>query len=1373
LNPAQPNYALAGCQDNGTDRWRGSNTWDMVSGGDGGYPAFSSIEPNQRWAVSYNNLHILRTLDGGTTVTPAQSGIDTTNAELIPPLKKSPADDDIFLAGTVKLWKCTNFFSGPTPMWFTNGPDMGWGISAVAFAPSDSTSATYAFGTGGGQLRVTTNGGASWTDANPANAVPDRYVTGLAFDPTNANILYVSLSGFDEGTPGQPGHLFKTSNALAASPTWSNISPPVDLPHECVAVEPLDPTVIYVGTDVGVWWSDNGGGSWSHMGPASGMPNVPVYDLQINGTTGQMIAFTYGRGAFTLGWAQGFPNPSFEANSFTVGPGYVRDNAPIVGWNVGDPTLVGLNPASGNPFADNGTVPDGANVAFIQRGANSSLSTVLPNLTVNQTYKVNFRVNARSYLGTTPNLKVDIAGTNVIYATIAPVGAAGSTNAYRYFAFDFTAPGLTTTLTLRNDATNNDNTVLLDNFSIAPRNSGWSYAAWNDDASSGVVAGGNYTHTYHFGSSSNATLNGITFTGVAGPNPSNSLFSTTGLPAFTNDVNHLTTGTGGSAVLAHDFVYGGSSESITINGLVAGKSYVATIYSVGFDTNGARAATFSVGNDRLTVNQDQFGYHNGIRLSYNFTANSASTTLTYAPLQGSGQSFYTYGFCNRERSTVVTSLADSGAGTLRQAIADAHPGDTITFATIGTITLASGQISISTSLTIDASAMAGSILVAGNGTSRLFQISPTATVTLKSLILASGAVSRDTGGAILNSGQLTALNCLFTNNIAQGGAGLGGAIFSDGGLLTLSNCVFMGNRALGGGGGAGLGNSDNNDPGGSGGGPNAGSGGAAGNPGGGGGYGGGGGGGGALGAGGDGGVGGLGGAFGGLGGAAHYSNAGGGGGGAGLGGAVFVKTGAVTVVNCTFSGNLATNGLGGYGSFGFGNGQPGQGIGGALFFASLPLVLQGNAFSSNTASSSAPDLIWSLLVSTIADGGDGSLREAVAAANAAQAAATIRFDGALSSQTLLLAGGELVLDGNLTIDASALSGGFTISGNHSNRIFEVNGGATVTLNSLSLMNGYAGSGAWGGAIQVDSGGVLTLTNCAVSGNSASGAGGGIATFSGVVNINNSTISSNSASGAAAIENDAGTLTINASTLSGNVSTGNGGAIDNDASATLLINNSTFSGNSAGGAGGSIENYQSAATLNNCTLSANSATFGGGINNAGTLALTNTIVAGNTAPNSPNIGGAFLGIMNLTDGNPLLAPLGNYGGPTLTMPPLLGSPAIDGGTDSVTNSLATDQRGFPRRSGALVDIGAVEAQWASGGNPPLLSSPASGTDGTFSFSFTYGPAADFTVLGSSKVGLPMGQWGILGAAAQYPPGQYHFTDPNATNYLKGFYRVVSP
>jgi hypothetical protein len=128
--------------------------------------------------------------------------------------------------------------------------------------------------------------------------LPPRPVTDLAFDPSDANVAYATVSGFDATTPGQPGHIFKTTNALGATPTWSSIGPTADLPHNTIVVDPLEPSTLYVGTDAGVWTSSNAGGSWSQLGPSSGMPNVPVNEIEAGGPT--IIAFTHGRGAFKL-----------------------------------------------------------------------------------------------------------------------------------------------------------------------------------------------------------------------------------------------------------------------------------------------------------------------------------------------------------------------------------------------------------------------------------------------------------------------------------------------------------------------------------------------------------------------------------------------------------------------------------------------------------------------------------------------------------------------------------------------------------------------------------------------------------------------------------------------------------------------------------------------------------------------------------------------------------------------------------------------------------------------------------------------------------------------------------------------------------------
>ena len=117
-----------------------------------------------------------------------------------------------------------------------------------------------------------------------------------------------------------------------------------------------------------------------------------------------------------------------------------------------------------------------------------------------------------------------------------------------------------------------------------------------------------------------------------------------------------------------------------------------------------------------------------------------------------------------------------------------------------------------------------------------------------------------------------------------------------------------------------------------------------------------------------------------------------------------------------------------------------------------------------------------------------------------------------------------------------------------------------------------------------------------------------------------------------------------------------------------------------------------ATLTNVTVSANSAATGGGLVNSGntaTATLTNTIIAGQTA--GGDVTGNYTGSNNLIGVNPLLAKLFDYGGPTLTMPPLPGSPAIGEGTAG-TGVPTTDQRGFARNGS--IDIGAFQTQGAA-------------------------------------------------------------------------------
>ncbi|MBV8451872.1 MAG: hypothetical protein JOZ29_06315, partial [Deltaproteobacteria bacterium] len=191
-----------------------------------------------------------------------------------------------------------------------------------------------------------------------------------------------------------------------------------------------------------------------------------------------------------------------------------------------------------------------------------------------------------------------------------------------------------------------------------------------------------------------------------------------------------------------------------------------------------------------------------------------------------------------------------------------------------------------------------------------------------------------------------------------------------------------------------------------------------------------------------------------------------------------------------------------------------------------------------------------------------------------------------------------------------------------------------------------------------------------------------------------------------IYND-GSLTVSGSTISGNTATTAGGGVANENGATALIVNSTFNGNTAiSGDGGAITSGSSTLSVMMSSISGNTAgADGGGIFIAASdpVTLTNSIVASNTAQTSDDISGTFTdGSGNvITPTSPIkLGALGNYGGPTQTMLPQPGSPAICAGdATKVSAGTTTDQRGFPIGaakycSSGQIDSGAVQTRYTS-------------------------------------------------------------------------------
>ncbi|HXQ01623.1 MAG TPA: choice-of-anchor Q domain-containing protein, partial [Candidatus Udaeobacter sp.] len=219
-------------------------------------------------------------------------------------------------------------------------------------------------------------------------------------------------------------------------------------------------------------------------------------------------------------------------------------------------------------------------------------------------------------------------------------------------------------------------------------------------------------------------------------------------------------------------------------------------------------------------------------------------------------------------------------------------------------------------------------------------------------------------------------------------------------------------------------------------------------------------------------------------------------------------------------------------------------------------------------------------------------------------------------------------------------------------------------------------------------------NSTLSGNSAGqgSAGGGISNGSfktpgDSVTVSNSTISGNSAQGGGGISNEYGLISIVNSTISGNSAQDAGGGISNY-DGLVQIANSTLSGNSAAAGGGIYNVAQYAATIETGNTILNGGASGENIFNDG-----GTITSHGYNLSSDDGGGYLIGLGDQINTDPLLAPLQDNGGPTLTHALLPGSPAINAGDPNFTPPPSYDQRGpnFYRVRDLNIDIGSFEVQ----------------------------------------------------------------------------------
>jgi uncharacterized repeat protein (TIGR01451 family) len=294
----------------------------------------------------------------------------------------NPDDPSQLFLGTYRLYRTDDAQAANSAdvLWKPISGDLTTGCTGAA--PNGGRGCTIsAIGIGGGQAVYTgseeglvhvspnaqTSDSPTWTDVT--GNLPGRPVSSIAVDRSNYRIAYVAFDGFNAGTVGQPGHVFKTTNG---GQKWINISGNLpDTPVNSIVLDPSYPNTLYVATDVGNFVTYDGGSSWSQLG--TGLPSVSVWQLSLDPSQpGErtLAAGTYGRSAWEMN--DSLSVPAFAESTSQdkpVGPGSTMQYT-LTLRNVGNQDATGVTitdpvPANtGNAVAQDGGSVSGGKVTW-------------------------------------------------------------------------------------------------------------------------------------------------------------------------------------------------------------------------------------------------------------------------------------------------------------------------------------------------------------------------------------------------------------------------------------------------------------------------------------------------------------------------------------------------------------------------------------------------------------------------------------------------------------------------------------------------------------------------------------------------------------------------------------------------------------------------------------------------------------------------------------------------------------------------------------------------------------------------------------------------------------------------------------------------
>ncbi len=300
-HPTDPNILFSGLQDNGTARTASGPIWSHVSSGDGGYCLINWNDPNQ--VLVYMNGVVYRSTTGGashdgwTQVWNFGWATMTQPVVGVPYNPSNPTTANLVAVGAGQLVYLSNDFASN---WLPAIALPGGTSAGDAFTLAFASANRLFIGTTRGQVFRADRSGSTWPLTRLDNVAAGPIgISGLIADvavdwaDASGNSIYVAFGGL--GDRRRVWH-FEGTRWQVRSGTGSNAL--LDVEHNAVAVDRTAPNNVYVGADIGVWHSADGGLNWNPL--ENGLPDAPVFDLQIHPTQRLLRAATHGRGVYEI-----------------------------------------------------------------------------------------------------------------------------------------------------------------------------------------------------------------------------------------------------------------------------------------------------------------------------------------------------------------------------------------------------------------------------------------------------------------------------------------------------------------------------------------------------------------------------------------------------------------------------------------------------------------------------------------------------------------------------------------------------------------------------------------------------------------------------------------------------------------------------------------------------------------------------------------------------------------------------------------------------------------------------------------------------------------------------------------------------------------